>query len=129
MQEVILMKWNSTIVEVGADAIDPQSHTAVLFGQDASPSLARISVLQRFDDDTAGFVFKKGDSITIDGQTYIASFVGPLVETNIKALGHATLMFMSKPKKPMANAIYLDVAQNDPMPKFAVGGDLMYEHN
>lgn len=123
------MKWNSTIVNVGPDAIKDQAKTVVLFGSDANSDLARFSVLQKFDDGVDNFVFKKGDSITIDGQTYLATYVGPLVEPNMKALGHATLMFTKKPLKAMANAIYLEVAQNDSLPKFAVGGDIMYEHD
>lgn len=122
------MKWNSTITKIGKDAIKDQTQTVVLFGDDANSDLARFSVLQHFDDAVDNFVFKKGDSITIDGQTYLASYVGPLVETNMKALGHATLMFKAKPKNPMANAIYLEVAQNDALPKFAVNADIMYEH-
>ena len=39
------------------------------------------------------FVFKRGDTLTVDGQTYVANYVGPMVESNMKALGHATLFF------------------------------------
>ena len=54
------------------------------------------------------FIFKKGDTVTIDGQTYVANYVGPMVESNMKALGHATFFFKRPvPKAPLANAFIL----------------------
>ena len=75
------------------------------------------------------FVFKKGDTITVDGTTYIADYVGPMVESNMKALGHATLFFNRKvPKAPLANAIYFDPDESQALPQFKLDDDIVYEH-
>lgn len=119
------MKWTSTIKEIGKEALNGD-HTVILFGPDATPKLALVSVIQKFDDPVKNFVFKKGDTITIDGTTYVASYVGPMVEMNMKALGHATLYFTDKvPRNPLANAIYLE---SNNVPNFKVNDWLMFEH-
>ncbi|MCT7698443.1 MAG: PTS glucitol/sorbitol transporter subunit IIA, partial [Lactobacillus crispatus] len=57
------------------------------------------------------------------------SYVGPMVESNMKALGHATLFF-NRPvsKTPLANAIYFDPDIDQPLPNFKVDDDIVYEH-
>lgn len=124
------MKWTSTIKEIGKQALDGD-HTVILFGPDATDKLRLVSVIQEFEKETPinNFVFKKGDTITIDGTTYLASYVGSMVEMNMKALGHATLYFGSSvPKKPLANAIYLETEKDTKMPKFKVNDWIMFEH-
>ena len=105
------MKWISTIKKIGKKAVDSKDGMVILFGEGANKELEDVSVIQKFDESTpvSGFVFKKGDTITVDGQTYVANYVGPMVESNMKALGHATLFF-NRPvsKAPLANAVYFD---------------------
>ncbi|MCT7831696.1 MAG: PTS sorbitol transporter subunit IIA, partial [Lactobacillus crispatus] len=50
-------------------------------------------------------------------------------ESNMKALGHATLFF-NRPvsKTPLANAIYFDPDIDQPLPNFKVDDDIVYEH-
>lgn len=125
------MKWISTIKKIGKKAIDTRDSMVILFGEGANHELEDVSVIQKFDDQTPikGFVFKRGDTITIDGQTYVANYVGPLVESNMKALGHATLFF-NRPvsKAPLANAIYFDPDEAQELPAFKVDDDIVYEH-
>lgn len=125
------MKWISTIKKIGKKAVDSKDGMVILFGEGANKELEDVSVIQKFDESTpvSGFVFKKGDTITVDGQTYVANYVGPMVESNMKALGHATLFF-NRPvsKAPLANAVYFDPDVAQPMPNFKVDYDIVYEH-
>ena len=87
--------------------------------------------MQKFDQATPveKFVFKKDDSVTIDGTTYLSLYVGPMVQMNMQAIGHATLVFTDEvPKKPMTNAIYLEKDPKEKMPEFKVGDWITYEH-
>ena len=125
------MKWISTISKIGKQAVESKSNMVILFGESVTEDLVDVSVIQKFDEQTpvSGFIFKKGDTITIDGQTYVADYVGPMVESNMKALGHVTLFFdQKKPKNPLANAVYLSFTADQTMPDFMVDEDLIYEH-
>lgn len=122
-----IMKWIANIKKIGKKAVDNKDGMVILFGEGANKDLEDVSVIQKFSTETpvSGFVFKKGDTITVDGQTY----VGPMVESNMKALGHATLFF-NRPvsKTPLANAIYFDPDIDQPLPNFKVDDDIVYEH-
>lgn len=125
------MKWNATIEKIGKKAVDSKDGMVILFGENAPSDLADVSVIQKFSADTPAstFIFKKGDTITIDGQTYVANYVGPMVESNIRALAHATLFFNRPlPRTPLANAVYFDPDVNQPLPVFKVDDDIVYEH-
>ncbi|AEG40689.1 PTS glucitol/sorbitol transporter subunit IIA [Lactobacillus kefiranofaciens] len=125
------MKWISTIKAIGKKAVDNKDGMVILFGEGANKDLEDVSVIQKFGNETpvSGFVFKKGDTVTVDGQTYVASYVGPMVESNMKALGHATLFFNCKvPKTPLANAVYFEPDAAGILPNFKVDDDIVYEH-
>lgn len=125
------MKWISTITGIGSKAIDNKDKMVILFGEGANKDLEEVSVIQKFNSDTpvSGFVFKKNDTITIDGQTYVANYVGPMVESNLKALAHVTLYFDHPvPKKPLANAVYLAIGDNEVFPQFNNNEEIIYEH-
>ena len=125
------MKLNYTITAIGSEALDPNDNIVILFDNKATDKLRDVAVLQKFDEATPveKFIFKKNDSITIDGTTYLALYVGPMVQMNMQAIGHATLVFTNEvPKKPMTNAIYLDKDLKEEMPEFKVGDWITYEH-
>ena len=130
-KELNKMKWNSTITKIGQQAIEADGKMVILFSDNVTADLDDVSVIQKFDDTTpvSQFVFKKGDTITIDGQTYVADYVGAMVESNMKTLGHITIFFdQKKPKNPMANAVYLTFANKQTFPEFNVGDEIIYEH-
>lgn len=125
------MKWNSTIEAVGPEAINPKENIIILFNETATEDLKKVSVIQKFDKDTApsSFVLKKDDTVTIDGETFLALYVGPMVDMNMKAIGHATLVFTDEvPKKPLKNAIYLEKDEDASLPMVKVGDWITYEH-
>ena len=103
------MKWISTIKAIGPNAISEKDRVVILFGQTAKDELQDVSVIQAFDDEQAAqaVVLKKGDTVTIDGTTFLINYVGPMAVSNLRALQHASLFFTDKvPKKPMSNALY-----------------------
>lgn len=125
------MKWNATIEAVGPEAISPNENIIILFNETATDELKRVSVIQKFDEDTqpSSFVLKKDDTITIDGETFLVMYVGPMVDMNMKAIGHATLVFTDEvPKKPLTNAVYLEKDEESSLPMAKVGDWITYEH-
>ena len=87
------MKWTATITKIGKQAIEPKGNMVILFGENVTPELVDVSVIQKFDPQTplTGFIMKKGDTVTIDGQTYVADFVGSMVASDMRALGHVNM--------------------------------------
>jgi glucitol/sorbitol PTS system EIIA component len=125
------MKWIATINKIGKQTIEPENEMVLLFGDNVSPDLVEVSVIQKFDQQIPldNFVFSTGDTITIDKKTYVASYVGSMVENNIKALGHVVLLFTTlNSEKPLANAIYLTSSTSQSLPVFNVDDRIIYEH-
>ena len=69
LKRYIIMKWISTIKKIGKKAIDNKDGMVILFGEGANKDLEDVSVIQKFSYETPvkGFVFKKGDTLTVDG--------------------------------------------------------------
>lgn len=125
------MKWISTIQEIGPEAVSDNENVVILFNETATPHLKQVSVIQKFEQDSNinSFLLKKDDSITINGQTYLVLFIGSLVKVNMRSMGHATLIFTDEvPEEPMKNAIYLEKADDEPIVKFTVGDEIVFDH-
>lgn len=125
------MKWIATINKIGRQAVEPENEMVLLFGDNVSLDLVEVSVIQKFDQQIPldNFVFSTGDTITIDKKTYVASYVGSMVENNIKTLGHVVLLFTTlNSEKPLANAIYLTLSASQSLPVFNVDDRIVYEH-
>lgn len=111
------------IVQIGEKAISPKDQMLILFGEDVTPQLAEVSVIQKFADRET-FRLKKGDQITIGKENYTVTQVGELVNDHLSKLGHATLMFQKAPKQDeMKNNIYLAPCQ---IPDIQVGDTITY---
>ncbi|WP_297817232.1 PTS glucitol/sorbitol transporter subunit IIA [uncultured Lactobacillus sp.] len=125
------MKWKAKILEVGKQAIDPRENIIIMFGDNATDELKNVSVIQKFDTDHSldNFVFEKGDQIKINSRFYEAIGVGSLVTTDMKDMGHATLVFIDQtPQKLMKNAIYLQKMDEEKIPNFVSGDEIEYIH-
>ncbi|WEV71362.1 PTS sorbitol transporter subunit IIA [Lactobacillus sp. ESL0785] len=125
------MKWIAKIVNIGAQALEPKTKMVILFGENVNQDLKKVAITQRFAQATSlnDFIFKKGDTITIAGQTYAATFVGAMTQSNMKTMGHVTLYFGQKvPQNPLGNAIYLQLPGAQLLPKFKVNDEIIYEH-
>ena len=66
--QVIKMKWISTIKTIGPNAISEKDRVVILFGQTANDELQDVSVIQAFDDEQAAqaVVLKKGDTVIVN---------------------------------------------------------------
>ena len=83
----------SEIVHIGKEAVSTEENILILFGEDASPAIKNVSVLQSFKKKDADFELKLNHTITIGDQVYTITFVGENVSANLRALGHVTLVF------------------------------------
>ena len=125
------MKWTTTITGIGSEAISEKDDLVILFGEQATDEIKEVAVIHRFDDKhvSQNFTFKNEDIVIIDGRVFSALYVGAMVVSNIKAIAHAVLVFTDKiPKHPMQNTIYLDKPVSEPMPKFDIGSEIVFEH-
>ena len=120
------MQFTATITAIGKDALSSRDPMIILFGPEATDALRDVAVIQQFDDPAAlsQFSIQAGDRLTIDGTAFTMTYVGQLAISNLKAIGHVTLLFQDVPaEKPMQNAIYLKPTQR---PAFRVGTTLTY---
>ena len=104
------MQLTATVTAIGKDALSSNDPMIILFGPQATDALRDVAVIQQFADKSAleKLVIKEGDQLTIDDETFEMTYVGQLANSNLKAIGHVTLLFQAVPAdKPMQNAIYL----------------------
>lgn len=121
------MQFKATVTAIGKDALSSKDPMIILFGPQATDALRDVAVIQQFADPAslAQFSIQAGDRITIDETTFTMTYVGQLAISNLKAIGHVTLLFQDVPAdKPMQNAIYLKPTHR---PTFKVGTTLLYE--
>ena len=120
------MQLTATVTAIGKDALSSKDPMIILFGPQATDALRDVAVIQQFADKSAleKLVIKEGDQLTIDDETFEMTYVGQLANSNLKAIGHVTLLFQAVPAdNPMQNAIYLKPTHR---PTFKVGTTLTY---
>ena len=119
------MLITATVTAVGSQALDATDPLVILFGEDATPALRDIAVIQRFASAKAqaALVVKRGDQLMIDAVTYTITRVGQLANTNLQTIGHVSLIFTEIPDQPMENALYLEPQVK---PQLTVGSQLTY---
>lgn len=83
----------SKITHIGKDAIDKTEPILVLFGEQASPAIKNVSILQLFEKEDYTFNLNEEDQITFGDQVYTIQHVGENVNANLQSLGHVTLVF------------------------------------
>ncbi|WP_137625821.1 PTS glucitol/sorbitol transporter subunit IIA [Lactiplantibacillus pingfangensis] len=118
------MATTATVKAIGPQAMSPDEPILILFDETATESLQQIAVIQQFQESLTHLDLKAGSTLKIDEQAYTVAYAGPLVDSNLTTIGHATLYFTAVPAKPLANGIYLTPAQ---LPKLKVGSILTYE--
>ncbi|MFD1484021.1 PTS glucitol/sorbitol transporter subunit IIA [Lacticaseibacillus baoqingensis] len=119
------MKTTAVVTAIGAHALDPADPLVILFDEDATAALRDVTVIQRFNDpqQQASLTVKPGDHLALAGHTYEIMRVGQLANTNLRTIGHVSLIFQAIPAQPMENALYLEPLQK---PTLAVGDELTY---
>lgn len=123
------MIWKAKILEVGKQAIDPRENIIIMFGDNATDELRNVSVIQHFAKSLDDFSFDKDDQVKIHDRLYNAIGVGSLVATDMKEMGHVTLVFIDQvPQKLMKNAIYLEKGDEETIPNFKADDEIEYIH-
>lgn len=98
----------SKVVHIGPNAIDEKEPILVLFGEDATPAIKNVSVLQKFEKDTDFFDLKSGDQLSFGGQIYDIQHVGQNVNANLHSIGHITLIFKEfNQERYLETSVYL----------------------
>ena len=99
------MKWIANIKKIGKKAVDNKDGMVILFGEGANKDLEDVSVIQKFSTETpvSGFVFKKGDTITVvagawEGTVGAVQTVNPAKQSltiNVELFGRETPVELS----------------------------------
>ena len=91
------MQFTATITAIGKDALSSKDPMIILFGPEATDALRDVAVIQQFDDPAAlsQFSIQAGDRLTIDGTAFTMTYVGQLAISNLKTIGHVTLLHAS----------------------------------
>ncbi|CZQ81324.1 phosphotransferase system glucitol/sorbitol-specific iia component [Trichococcus palustris] len=96
----------STVIQIGKDAIDKADPVVILFGETATEALQNVSVIQRFQQTDRWTDLRRGDAVFFDEQEYTIAFIGSSVHENLRSLGHTTFMFKSEGEEPLETSIY-----------------------
>ncbi|KRL87556.1 hypothetical protein FC50_GL002272 [Lacticaseibacillus pantheris DSM 15945 = JCM 12539 = NBRC 106106] len=120
------MEITATVTAIGPHAISQTDPLVILFGKDATPELADVSVIQQFDEPSQQkqLALHHGDHIFINDIKFRVSEVGSLTNANLQQIGHATLMFQPVPSEDrLGNAVYLVPTAR---PTFTIGTTIRY---
>lgn len=101
----------STVIQIGKDAIDKDDPVIILFDETATEALQKVSVIQRFEEtdqqEEQWTDLRRGDAVLFDEQEYTVAFIGSSVHENLRSLGHTTFIFKNEGETPLDTSIYL----------------------
>lgn len=96
------------IKAIGQDAISTKDQMIILFGEQATPELRKVSVIQEIEKTGTPIQLTVGGEISFDGQKYQIEHVGDYAEEQLNTIGHMTLVFKEVPAgDALVNAVYL----------------------
>ncbi len=105
-KEVIYLKYNVNIVEVGSNVEDMlKTGLLILFNQSAPEDLKPFCVVT--EENKHDGQVESGDVVSIVGCTYKVTAVGNIVNENLYSLGHASLCFDGAKKAQLPGHIHL----------------------
>lgn len=117
------MKIQTKIQKIGAQAISEKDPMIILFGEEATESIAEVAVLQTWNK-AEEVTLKDGDALEFGSEHYQIDFVGKLANENLNSIGHVTLIFEDVPDEDkLANGLYLTPHQ---LPNLTVGETITY---
>lgn len=115
----------TTITAIGDSAISSKDPLIILFGEQASEELRKVSVIQRVVSEKQTIDLRAGGKVSFGEQEYTIQHVGLLANKNLNAIGHVTLIFSELPEEDaIENGIYLTPYQ---LPKLSVGTEIAYQ--
>ncbi|MCT6893582.1 MAG: PTS sorbitol transporter subunit IIA [Bombilactobacillus mellifer] len=103
------MKFKTRITRIGNQALNKDDQMVVLFGDNVTGEIARVSMSQKFvvPELQQKFELKIGQTVLIGSQLLNVNYVGSLVEENMRTICHINLFF-GKQNGHLASAVYLD---------------------
>lgn len=119
------MNFETKITRIGDSALKIEDQMVVIFGQNVTDDISEVSLSQEFTEPEkqSEFTLKEGGVVTIGDNRYPITYVGHLVEDNMRTIGHVNLIF-SDPADHLASAVYLDGSMD---PKdFKLGSIISY---
>lgn len=109
------------ITQIGKNAINDEN-ILVLFGKTITSDLLDVSIVQEKTGEEP-IALKKGGQLIFGDQAYQVIGVGPLVNENLNAIGHATIFFQ-KEVGMIPNGIYVTPEK---LPDLEVGMKITYQ--
>lgn len=100
-------KYDTTVVEIGADAMEFKTIGMLIFFGDQAPELLRSSCYIINLGELQGPV-KVNDVLVIDDVTYKITAVGGEVDTNLGNLGHISVVFDGATDAKLAGSLYVE---------------------
>ncbi|MDI3534615.1 MAG: glucitol/sorbitol system component [Thermosediminibacterales bacterium] len=112
-----MVKYKTTVTEIGSIALDFLKEKMVIFFKDGAPDeLAEISLIHKPTDLIQEV--ETGDVFLINNKTYKITAVGEVANNNLRKMGHFTLKFDSKTRAELPGNIHVEAKE---LPDFLVG--------
>lgn len=98
------------ITAIGDSAINTKDPLIILFGEQATEELRKVSVIQKTVSIEKKIDLHPGGTVTFGEQVYSIQHVGSLANANFNSIGHITLIFSELPEDKedrIENGVYL----------------------
>lgn len=115
------------ITAIGDSAISNKDPLIILFGEQATDELRKVSVIHTVVSEEQTVDLHPGGTISFGDQTYTIQHAGSLANTNFNAIGHVTLIFSKLPaakEDKIENGLYLSPYK---LPKLSEGLEMTYQ--
>lgn len=114
------------ITAIGESAISQKDPLIILFGEQATEELRKVSVIQSTVSNDQLVSLKPAGKIVFGNQEYTILDVGSLANENLNTIGHVTLNFAQPPEAKedrIENGVYLSPFD---LPELTVGLEISY---
>lgn len=115
------------ITAIGPSAISTKDPLIILFGEQATEELRKVSVIQSVISEKKTVDLHTGGVVAFGEQEYTIQHVGSLANTNFNSIGHVTLIFSELPEDKenrIENGVYLMPHQ---LPELNLGTVISFE--
>lgn len=93
---------------IGSQAIDAKDKMLILFGDNATEELKKVSIIQELKTAGQPIELKEGGKVSFGKQDYTITHVGHLATNHLNSIGHVTVVFKdAPPEDSLVNAIYV----------------------
>lgn len=114
------------ITAIGEHAISTKDPMIILFGEQATEELRKVSVIQSNVSNDQVVTLEPDGKIMFGNQEYTILEVGSLANDNLNSIGHVTLTFAQPPETRadrIENGVYLSPFD---LPELTVGVEISY---